>query len=129
MANWINYIKSVNPDFIWKNRLNNNFGDWLEVNAHTNNIVLATAYYARDTMLMSKIAAAIGKTEDAKMYSDLFQNISNAFNKNYVKPDGTIEGDTQSVTQIVQKFIWINISIKCFFCLVLRFRFGIFSFT
>ena len=97
MANFINYIKSVNPDFIWKNRVNNNLGDWFEINAHTNKIVLSTAYYARDAMLMSKMAAVIGKTEDAKMYSDLFQHISDAFNKNYVKSDGTIEGDTQSV--------------------------------
>ena len=97
MANWINYIKSVNPDFIWKNRMNANFGDWLEINAHTNKNLFATAYYARDAILMSKMAAVIGKTEDAKMYSDLFQHISDAFNKNYVKSDGTIEGDTQSV--------------------------------
>ena len=79
----------------------NNFGDWLEFNAHTNKNVMSTAYFARDAMLMSVMAAAIGKTEDAKMYSELFQHISDAFNKNYVKSDGTIEGDTQSVISSV----------------------------
>jgi alpha-L-rhamnosidase len=85
--------------------VNNNYGDWLEINAHTDKNVMSTAYYARDAMLMSKMALAIGKTEDAKMYSDLFQHIFDAFNKNYVKSDATIEGDTQSVISNVQKSI------------------------
>jgi alpha-L-rhamnosidase len=42
------------------------------------------------------MAAVLGKTDDAILYNDLFEKIKAAFNRAYVKPDGRIEGDTQT---------------------------------
>jgi alpha-L-rhamnosidase len=72
------------------------FGDWLNIKDETPKPVICTAYFAYSTKLMARIAAALGKTEDAATYNELFEKIKAAFNRAYVKPDGRIEGDTQT---------------------------------
>ncbi|XP_054156649.1 alpha-L-rhamnosidase-like [Oppia nitens] len=97
MNKWMTYIGSQNPDYMWTKRLNNNFGDWLQVNADTPKEVMNTAYYGYDALLMSRMAAALNRPEDVKKYTDLHQNIANAFNKAFVNStDGRIKGDTQT---------------------------------
>lgn len=96
MEKWLGYIGSSNPTFIWKNKLNHNYGDWLNVNATTPKEIVSTAYYAYDAHLMSKMAKAIGKTTDADKYQQLHKNIAKAFNREFVnETTGKIRGDTQ----------------------------------
>lgn len=47
-----------------------------------------TAYYAGDAYMMSRMAAALGKTADSRRYSELYENIKKAFNATYVREDG-----------------------------------------
>lgn len=97
MENWVHYIESSNPTFIWKNKVNNNIGDWLSVNSSTPKEVVSTAYYAYDSLLLSKMANALGKETDAEKYYKLYQNIAKAFNKEFVNQiSGKINGDTQT---------------------------------
>jgi len=96
MNRWMDYITSVNPSGLWINRRNNDFGDWLSINADTPKDVLATAYYAYDAQLMAQMATAIGNTADAARYNDLFNKIKTAFNQAFVMADGSIKGDTQT---------------------------------
>ncbi|HET7271604.1 MAG TPA: glycoside hydrolase family 78 protein [Rubrobacter sp.] len=97
MARWMDYLYEANPDLIRKNRMGNNYGDWLSPRGdHTPKHLLATAYWAYDAKLMSEMAEATGRHEDAKKYSDLNERIKAAFNEAYVSPDGKIEGDTQT---------------------------------
>ena len=63
------------------------FGDWVALE-HTNTPLTNTAYHAYDAMLMEKMAAALGKTEDAVRWRDLYQHIKKAFNREFVGPDG-----------------------------------------
>ena len=104
MAAWIEYIHNPNPDLIWRNRANNNFGDWLSIGADTPRDVLATAYFAYDASLMAKMAHAIGKEEDARKYSALFEGIKEAFNRAFVAPDGRIKGNTQTCYVLALRF-------------------------
>lgn len=104
MAKWIEYIRSANPDHIWKNRVNNNFGDWLSINADTPKDVLSTAYYAYDVWIMAKTATLLGNKTDAMMYADLFEKIKAAFNKEFVSADGTIKGNTQTCYLLALRF-------------------------
>ncbi len=104
MARWISYIQDANPNLLWQKRGNNNFGDWLSINADTPRDVLGTAYFAYDTSLMVKIAHALGKTEDEKKYADLFEGIKAAFNQAYVTPDARIKGNTQCVYVLALRF-------------------------
>ncbi len=104
MQKWIEYIRSANPDFIWRKRANNNFGDWLNVQSDTPREILATAYFAYDTKLMAQMARAIGREEDAKQYEALFANIKAAFNREFVGVDGRIKSDTQTAYVLALRF-------------------------
>ena len=104
MERWMDYVSSVNPDGLWVNRRNNDFGDWLSISADTPKDVLATAYYAYDASLMARMARALGRTEDAVRYDALFAKIKAAFNAAYVSPDGRIKGDTQTGCILALRF-------------------------
>jgi alpha-L-rhamnosidase len=71
------------------------FGDWLNINAETPKDVIYTAYFAHSTRLTARAAEALGRTEDAAAYDELFEQIKRAFNQAYVADDGRIKGDTQ----------------------------------
>jgi alpha-L-rhamnosidase len=97
MARWMEYLHEANPGLIRKNRMGNNYGDWLSPKGdHTPKHLLATAYWAYDAKLMAEMAEATGRNEDAKKYGDLNERIKAAFQQTYVSPDGRIEGDTQT---------------------------------
>ncbi|RYG69125.1 alpha-L-rhamnosidase, partial [bacterium] len=104
MEKWMNYVTSANPDGLWKNRRNNDFGDWLSINADTPKEVLATGYYAYDASLMARMATATGRTADAAKYNALFEKIKAAFNAAYVTPDGKVRGNTQTSYLVALKF-------------------------
>lgn len=96
MQKWLHYIGANNSDYIWRNRLNHNYGDWLNVNAQTPKEVVSTAFYAYDALLLSYMAKAINKTADAQKYEQLHKNIADAFNKNFVdQTTGKIINHTQ----------------------------------
>lgn len=104
MAKWVNYINVANPDHIWSNRGNNNFGDWLNVNDDTPRDVLGTAYFAYDTAIMAEVARALGKTDDADGYTSLHNDILTAFQSRFVDATGKIQGDTQTAYVIALRF-------------------------
>ena len=104
MAKWIAYVNDVNPDHIWVNRANNNFGDWLNVQDDTPRDVIGTAYFAHSTEILAKSAKVLGKLEDAKKYSNLFDEIKKAFNEKFVSEDGTIKGDSQTDYVLALRF-------------------------
>jgi alpha-L-rhamnosidase len=72
------------------------YGDWLSVKADTPKEVIYMAYYARSVDLLRRSAAALGKTDDAKTYGNLFDRIKATFNKEFVTADGKVRGDTQA---------------------------------
>lgn len=61
-------------------------GDHLAIE-RTNIGLTNTAYYAQDAYMMSKMAAAIGKTRDARKYAELHENVKKAFNEKYVRAE------------------------------------------
>ena len=96
MQRWMGFIQTRNPDFIRRKGVGPNFADWLAPDTNTNKDLLATAYWALITHMMSQMAHAIGKESDAKRYDDLASNIRAAFQKAYIKEDGTVGTGTQT---------------------------------
>ena len=70
--------------------------DWLNVNQATAADLIATAYFAYDTLLMSRMAHGIGKTEEAAQYAAMFRQIRSAWQQRFIKPDGTVGNDSQT---------------------------------
>ncbi len=104
MGKWLDYITSVNPDGLWKNRRANDFGDWLSIGADTDKELLATAYYAYDADLMARMARATHRGAEATQYDALFNKIKAAFNAAYVSENGKLKGDTQTAYLLALHF-------------------------
>ncbi len=74
----------------------NEWGDWLAQGAATPLDYIDTIYFAVSSRLMADMAAAINKPHEATAYRDEFEQIKAAFNKKYVRSDGTLSVDTQT---------------------------------
>jgi len=96
MQRFLDFIAKSNPDFIRKNGVGPNFADWLAPDNRTDKDLLATAYWALIARMMEQMAHAVGKEDDAKRYADLSNHIRSAFQKAYIKEDGTVGTGTQT---------------------------------
>ncbi len=91
MEKYLAAIQAESTDYIWR-KSGIPFGDWLSPEGPTKQTLVATAYWVYDVTLMKQMAHALGRTDDEKKYSDLFDNIKTAFNAAFVHADGTIDG-------------------------------------
>jgi alpha-L-rhamnosidase len=96
MKKWVDFIHKNNPDLIWTKRSGANYGDWLNVQDDTPRDLVATAYFAYSTDLVSRAAGVLGKSADAKRYSELHRDITRVFHKAFVAPDGLVKGNSQT---------------------------------
>ena len=95
MKAWVDYIYSPErqADFIQTNPVR---GDHLAIDTSTPPELVATAYVANSTNILSKIAAILGNDGDTKKYGKLFGDTKKAFCEKWVNADGTLNcGDTK----------------------------------
>jgi alpha-L-rhamnosidase len=74
----------------------NKWGDWLAQGAETPLDYVDTVYFAISAKMMSEMAVAIGRDDEAKQYRQQFERTRDAFNKKYVEADGRVNVRTQS---------------------------------
>ncbi len=105
MKAWVEYIrKKAGDSYIWKG--GSKYGDWLfyhppvnnhtEADGYTEHDFIATAFYAYSTSILSEAAKVLGKTDDVKMYSDLFNKIKEVFINEYVTNAGRVGTNSQT---------------------------------
>jgi alpha-L-rhamnosidase len=88
------------------------YGDWLAFattrsdypGATTDKDLIATAFYAHSTDLLARSAKALGKTEDARAYHDLFERIRAAWTREYVTASGRLSSNTQTAYALALEF-------------------------
>src|SRR5690606_22254523 len=97
MERWMNWLLQDNPDVLWRHARGNDFGDCLSIGADTPKELIGTAYWAYDARLMAEMAEATGREDDARRYRDRLVTMAAGFRDAYVRDDGSIEGDTQTV--------------------------------
>jgi alpha-L-rhamnosidase len=95
MVRFLEWRQATSKDFLGVNH-GNDWGDWLSFGGKTPLEYIDTVYFAHSAKLMAEMAEAIGKRVEAVTYRELFVKIKSAFNKKYVKPDGSLEVDTQT---------------------------------
>jgi len=93
MKKWIAFLQRRSKNLLCPA---SGYGDWVSIASDTPKDVIATAYFAYSTNLVSKTAAVLGKEDEAREYKKLYEKIKAAFNKAYVTDDGKIKGDTQT---------------------------------
>ena len=88
------------------------FGDWLDpqappdrpADARTSPAVVATAYFARSAELLGQAAQVLGRTNDAARYGALAAEVREAFNNEYVTPNGRIISDATTAYALAIEF-------------------------
>ena len=96
MEKYISAIDAGNPDGLWKHDSGTPFGDWLSPEGRTDQVLVATAYWAYDVTLMREMAHALGRPADEQKYAQLFAKIRSAFQRQFVRADGFIAGADNS---------------------------------
>ena len=96
MEKYLAAIAAANPDGLWKTDSGIPFGDWLSPEGRTDQVLVATAYWAYDVTLMREMAHATGRTADEQKYAQMFEKIRSAFQKQFVHDDGYVAGADNS---------------------------------
>ena len=111
MKSWVGYIQEQAGDgFLWNK--GSHFGDWLAFSttrsdfpgATTDKDLIATAYFAYSTDLLQKTAKVLGKKDDSERYLLLLKNIKNAFQKEFITPNGRLASNTQTAYSLALAF-------------------------
>ncbi len=95
MTRFMDWRKKRAPDLRGR-KDGNTWGDWLNVNEHTPIEMIDAAYLAHDARLMAEMAGAIGRTVESQAYRDLHRRLVEQFASDYLRPDGTLQVDTQT---------------------------------
>jgi len=87
LAKHMDYLANTSTNFV---RGTLAYGDWLRLAGPQHSEVIGTAYYAYTAQVMTHIAEALGKTDDANRWRRLADDIRSTFISNYIKSDGRI---------------------------------------
>jgi len=80
MRAWVEYIRSVSPDLLWRNR---GYGDWYAPGPRTRLPLIDECFFAYSTSLLAKAAKVLGHDSDYAAYTGLLADIKTAFTKTY----------------------------------------------
>ena len=105
MTRFMDWRKATSKEFLGVSH-GNDWGDWLSLGGKTPLEYIDTAYFAYATRLMAKMAQALGNRPQLAEYQELFTRIKEAFNKKYVKPDGSLQVDTQTAYALA---LWMDL--------------------
>jgi len=111
MRAWVDYARRrAGTELIW--RPGWQFGDWLALHsddpsypgATTGTDLIATAFLAHSTDLVSRTAAILGRAADAAVYRARFNAIREAFNREFVSRTGRVGENTQTAYALAIAF-------------------------
>ncbi len=103
MVKYVAYMGSRAKDHIASHGLS----DWIPVETVTPTEVTSTGYYYLDVQILTRAAEALGKTEDAKKYAALAEQIKSAYNQKLYKGEGiySIGSQTAQSCALHQGFV------------------------
>jgi len=104
LVRWMDLIEQHNPDYLRKNYLHRDYGDWLSIGPATPRALVNTAYWGHVADLMGRIAGVLGRRKDQARYRATFEAIRMAFCNAFVGSDGRIAGDTQTAYLLALDF-------------------------
>ena len=98
----------ITPDtHLFINGRGEQYNDWLGGGGIPTDM-FSTSFFAYSTDTVMKMAAALGRADDARHYAELFQKIKAAFRKRFLKPDGSLEIGSQSCYVFALQFNLLN---------------------
>jgi alpha-L-rhamnosidase len=112
---WVDLVDRLAGDsHLWNTGFQ--LGDWLDpaappqdpAAARTDKYLVATAYFAWSTRHLAKSAEVLGLAEDAARYFELADAIRDAFEAEYLLPDGRLTSDAQTAYSLAIQFDLIS---------------------
>ncbi|MDY7109841.1 MAG: family 78 glycoside hydrolase catalytic domain [Planctomycetota bacterium] len=101
MRGWVDYMRAQARGDLYERE---GYGDWVAVEPSPTKPISA-AYFYLSTVLLSRMAGAIGRDDEAGEYETLAARIRKAFNERYFDPSkGMYEGGTQAGNTIPLAF-------------------------
>lgn len=103
MKAWNEYVSSKTIGYIWKNDFH--FGDWLALDqppdspscfGGTDKEQVATAFYAYATSILARCSRVLGYDEEVKKYERQFEEIRDAYYREFVTRSGRVGSNTQT---------------------------------
>ncbi len=76
---WVEYMRGQSKGDLYERK---GYGDWVPVVVSPSEPI-GSAYYYRSTWILAQCAQVLGKTEDARTYSDLAARIAAAYNERH----------------------------------------------
>jgi alpha-L-rhamnosidase len=110
MRAWVEYVRrAAGKTLIWESHFQ--YGDWLDPaappdkpwHARANRHLVATAYFAHSTEVLSLAAAVLGRDDDARDYAALASDIKEAFRARYAA-DGLRSSGAQTEIVLALEF-------------------------
>ncbi len=112
MKLWVEYIKRhTDNEVLWKNGFQR--GDWLSLDSDaslnlmsggTDKDLIANIYYAISTDIVAKSAKLLGNEADYIQYQNLYKDIVEALNEEYVTKTGRLVSETQTACAMLLQF-------------------------
>nr|AAR96046.1 alpha-L-rhamnosidase A [Thermomicrobia bacterium PRI-1686] len=111
MRAWVDCIKTIaGPARLWNKGFQ--FGDWLDpaappdnpAAARTDPYIVASAYFARSAEIVGLSAQVLGMQDMAEEYLGLASEVREAFNREYVTPNGRVVSDAQTAYSLAIGF-------------------------
>lgn len=102
MRAWPKWISKTNPDFRWRERRGDDFGDWLAPGETAPKEVVAQAYWARSAAVAAAASRTVGEP-DAEM-EDMARRTRDAFVDDHVDATGRVANGTQTAQLLALVF-------------------------
>jgi alpha-L-rhamnosidase len=108
---WVDLVERLaGPGRLWNEGFQ--LGDWLDpaappqdpADARTDRHLVATAYFARSSRVVARMAEALGRDEEAVRYANLADEVAAAFAAAYVLPDGRMTSDAETAYALAVGF-------------------------
>jgi alpha-L-rhamnosidase len=102
MTRYLAFIRNYNPDLIWRKERGYDFGDWVALDAKnpgdetTPKALIATAWWKHSVEAMADMAYGSGRKPHAVRYRDLANQITAAFQREFIRPDGSMGNGSQA---------------------------------
>jgi alpha-L-rhamnosidase len=111
MKAWVGYMQQSSTGYLWNKGFH--FGDWLFYrpgddndgrSAVTDKYLIAQCFFANSVQLLINAANVLGKKEDVQVYSQLLEEVKNAFLKEYTTANGRMVSGTQTAYTLALNF-------------------------
>lgn len=112
MRQWVDYIHArVSENGLWQTGFQ--YGDWLALDIEsgstdrtggTDRYLVANAYYAYSTRIVRDAAEELGYKEDSEKYGELYEEIREAINFEFVTRSGRLVSETQTACVLMLHF-------------------------